>query len=884
MNAESNPSENDIHLSWETDRYQISPGGRETIRLTVANRGAERDYFEIAVRGVPSEWVTLDPPVVQLEAGGQREAELIITTPEPAQSRADLYTLEVRVTSQTDPDVRASISGELTVAAFQSEGRIGVLLAATQFVMAPGGSITIPMLLYNRGLSADTFQLSVEGIPTSWVATASAQTRLEPGEQKEIEITLRPPRAPTSRAGRRPFSLQVRSRQDPDQQVQVDCLLTLAVYSEFSSQLQPQVMAFEQTARVVVKNGGNSPEIFSLEWSSPESSLVFERVQRGAAPAPSGGETKSFTPLRGPQQLRVPPGEAEALEFRARPRSRPLLGGEYRFPFTTRVQSTAEKVVTHTGEVVGRGLIPTWLAVLLVVLLVSLPCISLYLASTSQDRAAGATQTVQAGTAQVIGATQTAAFNQTQAVAIGQEDSDGDGLTNNQEVSLGTDPLNPDTDRDELLDGDEVNNRRTDPLNADTDGDGLSDGEEVIRRSTDPLNPDTDGDALNDGDEVQRGTNPLNPDTDQDGLRDSDEVNLGTDPLNPDTDSDQLQDGQETPPCPDPLTPDSDGDGIIDGRDLDPCDPNNPALTATTVAVQPTETVVPPTQEASATPEATLPAATTEPPDLSGVVLFESNRDGNFEIYVLNAADLGVVRLTNNPPADTQPALAPDSVLVAYVTNQENNNEIFLTGVDRRVPINLTNDPADDQQPAWSPDGGWIAFTTNRDGDQEIYVMRSDGSELRNVSNHPGNDSAPSWFEISNFLGREEWIVFTSDRDGNREIYAVKPDGTDLRNLSNNPANDYSPSGSGVSGQIAFVSERDGNPEIYLMNFDGSGQINLTNNGARDLDPFIGPTGQWVAFTSERDGNLEIYVVRTNGESAFNLTQNPAQDRSPFWR
>ncbi len=78
----------------------------------------------------------------------------------------------------------------------------------------------------------------------------------------------------------------------------------------------------------------------------------------------------------------------------------------------------------------------------------------------------------------------------------------------------------------------------------DTDGDGLSDDEEATR-GTDPLLADTDGDGLGDGDEVSRMTNPLASDTDGDGLRDGQEISLGTNPLLVDTDGDGIQDGTE---------------------------------------------------------------------------------------------------------------------------------------------------------------------------------------------------------------------------------------------------------------------------------------------------------------------------------------------------
>ncbi len=103
-------------------------------------------------------------------------------------------------------------------------------------------------------------------------------------------------------------------------------------------------------------------------------------------------------------------------------------------------------------------------------------------------------------------------------------DPDGDTLTNTQELDLGTDPQDPDTDGDDLTDDVEDNGgvyvsdtqTGTDPLTVDTDGDGLSDGVEnpslpfvdASQPGTDPNNPDTDGDLLRDGPEIDQGRDP----------------------------------------------------------------------------------------------------------------------------------------------------------------------------------------------------------------------------------------------------------------------------------------------------------------------------------------------------------------------------------------
>ena len=98
----------------------------------------------------------------------------------------------------------------------------------------------------------------------------------------------------------------------------------------------------------------------------------------------------------------------------------------------------------------------------------------------------------------------------------------------------------------------------------DSDGDGLSD-EEELGRGTDPNRSDTDQDGLSDGEEVTMGFDPLSRDGDLDRLNDSAELLHGTDPRNPDTDGDGLSDHVEVVGYgSDPLSSDTDGDGLLD--------------------------------------------------------------------------------------------------------------------------------------------------------------------------------------------------------------------------------------------------------------------------------------------------------------------------------
>ncbi len=92
----------------------------------------------------------------------------------------------------------------------------------------------------------------------------------------------------------------------------------------------------------------------------------------------------------------------------------------------------------------------------------------------------------------------------------GYEDLDSDNLFNVEEYWYETDPHNPDSDFDDLLDGEEVKIWKTDPTKYDTDDDTIGDSDEVLVYHTNPLKEDTDEDGFTDREEINSGTDPNN--------------------------------------------------------------------------------------------------------------------------------------------------------------------------------------------------------------------------------------------------------------------------------------------------------------------------------------------------------------------------------------
>ncbi|NQD80549.1 hypothetical protein HP436_10205, partial [Pseudomonas sp. CrR14] len=150
---------------------------------------------------------------------------------------------------------------------------------------------------------------------------------------------------------------------------------------------------------------------------------------------------------------------------------------------------------------------------------------------------------------------------------VAAADPDEDGLSNLEEQQAGSDPHSADSDGDGLSDYDEVNQYGTDPMADDSDGDGLSDTDEVVR-GTNPNNTDSDDDGLPDGVEVQNGTNPLNADSDGDQLPDLFDYLYGNLRPDEDNDNDGLSNLEEFYAGTDPNNRDSDRDGLSDIYEL----------------------------------------------------------------------------------------------------------------------------------------------------------------------------------------------------------------------------------------------------------------------------------------------------------------------------
>jgi serine/threonine-protein kinase len=305
--------------------------------------------------------------------------------------------------------------------------------------------------------------------------------------------------------------------------------------------------------------------------------------------------------------------------------------------------------------------------------------------------------------------------------------------------------------------------------------------------------------------------------------------------------------------------------------------------------------------EADATPINVQRAPSLGPRSREAIV-FASDRDGDYDLYILRAGAQEPQRLGRNTTRDERaPAISPDGTTVAYTVGREPRRDIWLMDSDGSRPRELTHSDADDTDPAWSSDGRRLAFASRRsDPVFDIWEIRSragrlDAATARNLTDRVAVEHFPSWVPGSSRL-----VIASNQLGGNRDLWRIDADdGSRLDRLTSTFDYDFRPAVSPRGGTVAFYRRpfcgtcpNDRGPaDLMLMDMDGGQQRQLGGMPGRDeLDPAWSPDGRAIAYTSggfRADtgpaGDAELMVTRPNGTGRRRLTRGWGNVAEPSW-
>ena len=308
--------------------------------------------------------------------------------------------------------------------------------------------------------------------------------------------------------------------------------------------------------------------------------------------------------------------------------------------------------------------------------------------------------------------------------------------------------------------------------------------------------------------------------------------------------------------------------------------------------------------------------------DAANKIYFNSDRDGDFNIYSIDSTGENEAKLTQSQEDDVSPIISPDRDKIAFVSGSGKDKSINVMkndGTIRSVISNATTGfTSSTSSPLWAPNGKNIAYLSKQPDRDQINIVQVDGGgtirlttlngreigdwsrqnntilfsviEKESIGIYTRNPDGVNQFRVTETADyNAKWspsadtIIFLSMRDGNSEIYSMTSTGKSQRNLTNSEFNEHSISWSPDGKNIMFVSDKDGNPEIYIMDSTGGNIVRLTNNDVRDDQPVWSPDGKQIAFVSYLDGDAEIFVMKSDGSDQRRITNNDFHDSDPAW-
>jgi Tol biopolymer transport system component len=256
---------------------------------------------------------------------------------------------------------------------------------------------------------------------------------------------------------------------------------------------------------------------------------------------------------------------------------------------------------------------------------------------------------------------------------------------------------------------------------------------------------------------------------------------------------------------------------------------------------------------------------------------------------VTDLATSSTTRITTHDSASWGASPSPDGSRIAFLTGRDGNYEIYAMDAGGGNAVNLTNHPDYDVLAVWSPDGTRIAFMSTRGFELgsigpfpgHIYLMNSDGSNLEQVTTEP----------LTSSLGPGDWspdgrfLLLSRDVDDQLDLFLLDVETRTERRLTTAPESEYTADFSSDGSRIAFHAETDSGSHIVIMNIDGSGRRTLTSGPGFRYSPKWSPDDSWLLFTVLGEGaeQYDLRAVRVDGSEERAIVATGENERDGTW-
>jgi Tol biopolymer transport system component len=248
-------------------------------------------------------------------------------------------------------------------------------------------------------------------------------------------------------------------------------------------------------------------------------------------------------------------------------------------------------------------------------------------------------------------------------------------------------------------------------------------------------------------------------------------------------------------------------------------------------------------------------------------IVFAAAPEGTWHLFLTGPG--GLVQLTDADGSDLAPAWSPDGRRIAFQSNRDGNWEVYVMNADGRNVRRLTDDDGEDGEPSWSPDGKRIAFVH----DGHLYEIQATGRRKQSLENE---GEWPSWSRNGNALAYD--VAFGEHAHGP----VVQEPGRSLGSYG--APDDRRPVWSPRRDLIAYECRFGTHWHICVFNSKTKTQRVLTGHDSDSFAPTWSRDGTHLAFLSDRDGLDQLFVMGADGKGVVRLTSGQADKDTPAWR
>src|SRR5439155_1006962 len=130
---------------------------------------------------------------------------------------------------------------------------------------------------------------------------------------------------------------------------------------------------------------------------------------------------------------------------------------------------------------------------------------------------------------------------------------------------------------------------------------------------------------------------------------------------------------------------------------------------------------------------------------VQGEIVVASSRSGRLQLYAAERANLSQLRkVLDDSATAAEPAYSPDGSRLAFVSTRDGQPEIYVMDADGTNPSRLTNAPGADGDPSFTADGRAVLFHSPRTGHRQIFLQPITGSDAIQLTQEPSDNSQPS--------------------------------------------------------------------------------------------------------------------------------------------